>query len=338
MDFSRFKNCRLLVAGEVGIDEYLNGEVTRISPEAPVPVVEVTERSERLGLAANVAQNLSSLGAQVTLLSLCGKDEDGERIQDLIESAGITQSVLIEDESRPTLRKVRVLAGKQHIVRVDFEKTHGVSDQVGRRFKQTLVDLLPECDGVIIQDYGKGLLNPEIMSFVANARELGKPVYVDPSRLSPLKLYRGTTLLSPNVAEAVMLCGLSRHERRIHGSDDEGLWRMAQQILTKTEAEHVVITCGPHGMVSATRGDSDLKRIPTYAKEVFDVTGAGDTVIAVLALTQVLGQSLAESMRMANAAAGIVVGRVGTASVTPDELQEALDQLGGNRLMVGQRT
>ncbi len=322
MEFGLVENLRganLLVAGEVGIDEYIWGDTRRISPEAPVPVIEVESQSFHLGLAANVAQNIVSLGGNATLLSVCGVDSDGEKLRQMIASAGIQGSAFIADATRPTLRKVRIIAQKQHVVRVDYERCHLLDPKLAKQFTESICDLLPSNDGVILQDYGKGLWNSDTVSFVRHAKQLGKPVFVDPSRSAALGLYKGVTLLTPNSAEAEALTGISRTE--------ESLPAIARKILQETEAEHAVVTCGAKGMVCLTRGESELLRMPTFAREVFDVTGAGDTVVAVMALMSVTGASLSRCMQVANAAAGIVVGKIGTASVTPKELKEELERL-----------
>jgi D-glycero-beta-D-manno-heptose-7-phosphate kinase len=322
----RFRGAHLLVAGEVGIDEYLWGTTRRISPEAPVPVVEVESQTENLGLAANVAQNLASLGARATLVSVRGTDQDGARIEAMVKKAGISGAEFIADPSRPTLRKVRVIAQKQQLVRVDYERSHPLEGKVASSFNDRICDLLPQTDGVILQDYGKGLWNEETVRFVKYAREKKKPVFVDPSRLTPLSLYRGVTLLTPNMVEAEMLCGVPP-ERHARSYDEKVLAALALKILDVADSDHAVITCGEHGMISASRGETGLSHIPTFAREVFDVTGAGDTVIAVLSLMMVLGNSLTHSMQVANAAAGLVVGHIGTACVTPAELTAELERL-----------
>ena len=304
----------LLVAGEVGIDEYLWGDCRRISPEAPVPVVEVESQTFKLGLSANVAQNLVSLGAKTTLLSVKGADIDGIKLGQMLAEAGISQVEFIEDSSRPTLRKVRVLAQKQHVVRIDYERSHSL-------------DLLPSVDGVIVQDYGKGIWNLDTMAFLKQAKHMKKPVFVDPSRISSLDLYRGVTLLTPNIIEAESLCGIPPGKSRLVGKNDEALFSMAKRILETTEAEVAIITCGDSGMVSVSRGETRLNRIPTFARDVFDVTGAGDTVIAVLSLMNILGHSISSCMQVANAAAGIVVGRIGASCITQEELKVELERL-----------
>lgn len=330
MDFSflnSLKDVHLLVAGEVGIDQYIWGDTRRISPEAPVPVVEVESESYKLGLAANVAQNVASLGARVTLVSVRGKDEDGAKIAGMMESAGVQRAEFLEDESRPTLRKVRIIAQKQHVVRVDYERSHGLDPALAKAYTERICDFIPQTDGVILQDYGKGLWKTDTMGFLKQAKAHKKPVFVDPSRQSPLSLYRGVTLLTPNVVEAETLCGLSHEPAKIAGRDDTRLAKMAQTILKEAEAEHAIITCGEFGMISLTKGGEGLKRIPTFARDVFDVTGAGDTVIAVLSMMMVAGQPLARCMQVANAAAGIVVGHIGAASVTLSELKAELERL-----------
>lgn len=318
------KGANLLVAGEVGIDEYIWGETRRISPEAPVPVVEVRSSELKLGLAANVAQNVVSLGGQATLVSVRGSDADGDRLEELLGDHGIRGQHWITDETRPTLRKTRIIAQKQHVVRVDYERSHSLDEKLAREFCDSICDLLPEHDGVILQDYGKGLWDGEATAFVKRARELGKPVFVDPSRLAPLSRYRGVTLLTPNRAEAEALCGL----RPDSGGGQDRLKEMAGHILKETQADHSLITCGPDGMISLSKGEEGiLRHIPTYARDVFDVTGAGDTVVALMAMMMVTGNSLETCMRVANAAAGIVVGHIGAACVSPRELADVIEAL-----------
>jgi len=317
----------LLVAGEVGIDEYLWGDCRRISPEAPVPVVEVESQSFKLGLSANVAQNLVSLGAKTTLVSVKGADSDGVKLGQMLKEAGISKVEFVEDDSRPTLRKVRVLAQKQHVVRVDYERSHPLDARLAKGFVERICDLMPSVDGIIVQDYGKGIWNPDTMAFIERAKSINKPVFVDPSRISSLELYRGMTLSTPNIAEAETLCRIPSGKSRLVGRDDKALLKMAKHILETTESEHSIITCGEWGMVSVSRGENRLTRIPTFAREVFDVTGAGDTVIAVLSLMYVLGQSLPHCMQVANAAAGIVVGRIGASAVSLEELKSELERL-----------
>ena len=330
MDFSFFKDfskAHLLVVGEVGIDEYIWGDTHRISPEAPVPVVEVQSVDQKLGLSANVSQNLASLGVKTTLLTVCGEDDDAKTLTQMVGEAGIACFEALKDTSRPTLRKVRVICQKQHLVRVDFERSHSLSPQLSREFVDRICDELPKTDGVIIQDYGKGLWNRDTLTFIKEAKAKKKPVFVDPSRLSPVELYHGVTLLTPNLAEAETLTGEKNQGTRSQEFPKDHLEKMALKILQATDCEESIITCGPWGMVAVSKDKPALIRIPTYARKVFDVTGAGDTVIAVLSLMKVLGKPLEECMRVANAAAGVVVGQIGAASVTQEELRKELEHL-----------
>ena len=331
MDTSFIKdlaNAHLLVAGEIGIDEYIWGDTRRISPEAPVPVIEVESQNFKLGLGANVAQNVTSLSGKVTLVSVRGDDQDGANLAKMLGDAGITRSILHTDPTRPTLRKVRVIAQRQHVVRIDYEKSHPLDAKMVKAFNDSICDNLDQVDGVILQDYGKGLWTRDSMAFVKVAKEKKKPVFVDPSRVTPLGLYHGVTLLTPNTLEAETLSGARPQASKSSiGKDDARLTEIGKKILAETDAEHLIITCGEWGMVSFSKPSTELNRIPTFARDVFDVTGAGDTVISVLALMYVLGHPLSRCMEVANAAAGIVVGRIGAATVTPSELQAELERL-----------
>ncbi len=323
----KMSGAHLLVVGEVGIDEYIWGDTKRISPEAPVPVVEVSAQTQKLGMAANVAHNITSLSGQVTLVSVCGKDREATELKKMINEAGITQSHFIEDATRPTLRKVRVIAQKQHVVRVDYERSHLLDEKIAKTLTEKVCDTLDSVDGVIVQDYGKGFWTEASMAFVKTARQKKKPVFVDPSRNTPLELYKGVTLLTPNMAEAESLTGLPPDRAPSSGLNMERLEKIAQKILNTTECTHSIVTCGEWGMISVSHDDKKIKRIPTFARQVFDVTGAGDTVIAVMSLMMVLGYSLSECMKVANAAAGIVVGQIGAACVKPQELKSELERL-----------
>jgi rfaE bifunctional protein kinase chain/domain len=261
-------------------------------------------------------------------VSVRGNDSDGIRVEQMLKEGGVTESVLITDPSRPTLRKVRVIAHRQHVVRIDYEKSHRLDAKLAKQFNDSICDQLPKCDGIIVQDYGKGLWNSDTMAFVDHAKALKRPIFVDPSRHTPASLYRGSTLLTPNIQEAEMLSGmLASPGQSAVGKDDEHLQKMGLKILGETAADSVVITCGEWGMISLSQGSSTLTRIPTFARDVFDVTGAGDTVVSVLALMSVLGHPLSRCMQIANAAAGIVVAKIGTASVTRDELKAELERL-----------
>lgn len=330
---SQFSSAHLLVVGEVGIDEYVWGDTHRISPEAPVPVVEVERVENKLGLSANVAQNLASLGARTTLITLSGEDEDSLKLESMVKQAGIQDWFCLKDSSRPTLRKIRVICQKQHVVRVDFERSHPLAPHLTKSFVERICDELPRVDGVIVQDYGKGLWNADTMGFLREAKNKKKPVFVDPSRLASLDIYKGVNLLTPNLMEAEVLTGLKRPQSKTSDFPEKHLESMALKILKETGCEESIITCGAWGMVAVSQNQSQLIRIPTFARQVFDVTGAGDTVIAVMSLMKVLGKPLEECMKVANAAAGVVVGQIGAACVTPEELRSELEWLHLNHIV-----
>lgn len=330
---NRFADTHILVVGEVGIDEYLWGECRRISPEAPVPVVEVDQRTFKLGLSGNVAQNIASLGGKVSLLSVCGEDADAGQLKEMLAHAGVSDVDFVVDSSRPTLRKVRVMAQKQHVVRVDYERSHKLAPALAQELTQKIESRLDGIQGIIVQDYAKGIWNADTMAFMKKAKEKKIPVFVDPNRNTPVSLYQGVTLLTPNLLEAETLCRFPNEPSRTAGKNVERLTQMAAEILKATNAEHSVITCGEHGMVSLSRGETTLSRIPTFARDVFDVTGAGDTVIAVVAMMYAAGNPLDLCLKVANAAAGIVVGQIGASVVTPAELREELARLQGLGLL-----
>jgi D-beta-D-heptose 7-phosphate kinase/D-beta-D-heptose 1-phosphate adenosyltransferase len=325
MTIPDFRGLRVLVAGEVGIDEYLWGDASRVSPEAPVPVVELDRQTFHLGMAGNVAQNLAALGATPVLVSVVGRDRDADHLKELLAGAGVTETVLLEDESRPTLKKTRVVARRQHVVRLDREKRHRLAPTVARAFHDAMTARLAEVDAIIVEDYGKGLWNFDTMAFVGRAAALGKPVFVDPNKSTPLAVYRGATLLTPNLDEAAALAKIEIDGKAAFVADEAKLTELGHSLLAGTDAEHAVITLGEWGMASLSQGESQAARIPTFAREVFDVTGAGDTVIAVVALAYTRGLPLAECLRLANLAAGIVVGHVGTRAVTAEELVAAIE-------------
>ena len=323
MNVPDFRGLRVLVAGEVGIDEYLWGDASRVSPEAPVPVVELDRQTFHLGMAGNVAQNLAALGATPVLVSVVGDDGDAEQLKALLQAGGVADATLVADASRPTLRKTRVVARRQHVVRLDREKRHRLSPETARAFGEAMSGRLSEVDAVIVEDYGKGIWNLDTMAFVGRAAALGKPVFVDPNRTTPLAVYRGATLLTPNLDEAAALAKIEVGDKASFVADEARLTELGHAILAGTDAEHAVLTLGEWGVASLSQGQRACERIPTFAREVFDVTGAGDTVIAVVAAAYTRGLPLGECLRLANLAAGIVVARVGTSAVTREELVDA---------------
>ncbi len=312
MKLPAFDQARVLVVGDVMLDRYWFGDVHRISPEAPVPVLKVSRVEERPGGAANVARNIASLGAHCTLLSVVGADEAGDCLQRLLTEQGKVEALLHRDDSISTIVKLRAIARHQQLLRIDFETppSHEVLQAKLADFK----DKLPQCDVVILSDYGKGGLT-HIAEMIRLARAAGKPVLVDPKG-DDYARYQGATLLTPNRSEF----------REVAGSwkDDAELAVKAQKLRTDLKLDALLVTRSEEGMTLFREGA--VLHEPTQAREVFDVSGAGDTVIATLAVMMAAGADLSDAVRIANRAAGIVVGKLGTAVVTHAEL---LQDIGG---------
>lgn len=314
---------RLIVVGDIGLDEYVLGEVRRISPEAPVPVLEVQSQDSRLGLAANVAQNVASLGGEAYLVAVVGHDAAAEELRSRLRAADVSPEHLIVDSSRPTTRKLRVMAGHHHIVRVDFEHKKYLSPAVEKLLVAKVISLLGGADGVIIEDYAKGALSEGALQAIIQASHAqGKKVFVDPNRTTPALFYKGADIITPNREEAVELSGLDYNELRQH---PQFVVEVGQALRKLMAVENVVITRGKDGMTVI--GGHEVVHMPTFARQVFDVTGAGDTVIAALALAVVGGFSLPEACVFANVAAGVVVGKVGCVPCTRAELFDYMDVL-----------
>jgi rfaE bifunctional protein kinase chain/domain len=297
--------CRVLVVGDAMLDRYWFGDVERISPEAPVPVVRVRATEERLGGAANVARNIVALGAQARLLTVVGDDEAGRSIGRLLEDSDIVGH-LHADPRLATTVKVRVIGRQQQIVRVDFETAPEA--EVLAAHLDEYERLLPECDVVLLSDYGKGGLT-HIARMIALARNAGRPVLVDPKG-DDYSRYAGATLLTPNRAELREVVG--------RWSGEADLEARAQRLRRELDLQAILLTRSEDGMTLYTDGQSWT--VPAQAREVYDVSGAGDTVIAVMAVMLGAGRPLHEAVRAANRAGGIVVGKLGTATVTYDEL------------------
>ena len=300
---------RLLVVGDVMLDRYWFGEVSRISPEAPVPVVKIERSEERPGGAANVARNAAALGAQVCLLALVGNDEAGDILKRLVQEGGIAASLHI-DEAITTTVKLRVIGRQQQLLRIDFETrpSHAVLRAKLSEFEQRL----PDCDAVIFSDYGKGGLT-HIGEMIGLARAAGKIVLVDPKGDDYAK-YAGATIVTPNRAELREVVG--------RWSDEADLERRANALRKALSLDALLVTRSEAGMTLFHAGGAIHE--PAVAREVFDVSGAGDTVIATLAVMLAHGTDWASAIHVANVAAGVVVGKLGTAVVTRDELDAAL--------------
>jgi rfaE bifunctional protein kinase chain/domain len=310
---NRLSTAKILVVGDVMLDRYWFGEVARISPEAPVPVVKVTRSEERPGGAANVALNIASLGATSVLLSVIGDDEAGSTLESLLTASDI-ESHLYRDASIDTTVKLRVIGRQQQLLRIDFETTpdHEVLLSKLSRFS----DLLKSVDLVILSDYGKGGLK-HIETMIQQCRNSGIPVLVDPKG-DDYRRYRGATLLTPNTSEFRQVAGAWK--------DDEAMAKKAQALRQELGLDALLVTRSEEGMTLYQEGA--VYHEPARAREVYDVSGAGDTVIATLGVALAAGLSLSEAVHLANQAAGIVVGKLGTATVSQQELADSLNNLG----------
>ena len=310
-----FPKQRVLVLGDVMLDEYLYGEARRISPEAPVPVVEFQFRADSLGGAANVAANVADLGGQVLVGGLVGNDEPAQRLRDVLRCRRIDGAGLVVDSDRPTTLKTRVLGPCQQIVRIDRERRDRIGPAQENRLLAWVEESLPSVDACVLSDYGKGVVSERLgHGLIRMARQAGKPVVVDPKGVDATR-YRGATLVKPNLAEAGQFVG-----RPI--ADVADLQESGQRLVELLGETAVLITRGPQGM-SLFRSRADALHIAAVARNVFDVTGAGDTVIATLAMALAAGARLEEAVELANRAAGIAVGKRGTATVLPEELWTA---------------
>ena len=302
----QFSKTRLLVVGDVMLDRYWFGDTKRISPEAPVPIVQVEKIDERLGGAANVARNVAALGAQTTILGIAGNDEPGKRVVELLKASGVNSQLEI-DAKVPTIVKLRVIARQQQLIRLDFEETP--SEQALAHKLERFEKLVGSADVVILSDYGKGALG-QVAHMIEQARAQKKVVLVDPKG-EDYEKYRGATVLTPNRSELRQVVG--------QWSSEEDLTRRAQDLRRSLNLQALLLTRSEEGMSLFT--EQGVSHVKAQAREVFDVSGAGDTVIATLAVALAAGWPIEKAMGLANRAGGIVVGKLGTATVTSEELQ-----------------
>jgi D-beta-D-heptose 7-phosphate kinase/D-beta-D-heptose 1-phosphate adenosyltransferase len=312
---SRFAGRRVLVVGDVMLDRFIVGAVTRISPEAPVPVVRFESEYSRLGGAANVAHNLAALGATVSLVGMIGADRAAAQVREQLEKIGLSADGLVEDRERPTVEKVRVIAGRnQQVARIDYEHDGDAAGEVEAALVARAARLGADADVLLVSDYLKGTITAGVMDALVERSRRGAPILVDP-KIPHLSRYRGATLVTPNHHEA------ETATHRLIRTDDDAR-QAGVDFRARTGCDAVLITRGEHGMWLSS--GSLEGAVPAAAREVADVTGAGDTVVATLALALAAGGSLAEAAVLANQAAGIVVGKFGPATVAPHELLGAI--------------
>lgn len=316
---SKAQRKTLVVVGDVGVDRYTIGRVERISPEAPVPIVHVEKETLKLGLSANVADNLQTLGGKALLLGVVGRDASGKDFKRILKNANIGSQKIIVDRERRTILKERVVSDRQQLLRIDYESPGVVSKSVKQKLFQHFLISLRSSDAVIIQDYAKGLMDLEFCQrLIKAANKARKPVIVDPNVRSRLDFFKGTFVLKPNTKQAESLSGIAI-------VDSVSLENAGRIILKNSGAQHVVVTLGKDGIALFSKGSKTMRIAPTYAREVFDVSGAGDTVIATLSLALAAGGAIEDAVILANFAASVVVGKLGTATVTQGELFQEME-------------
>ena len=313
--FGHMSNQFIAIIGDVMLDRYIWGDVSRISPEAPVPVVDVDRESNHLGGAANVALNVKSLGANPVMFGVIGDDEHGDRLKEIFNGGGVMTDFLVVDSSRPTTVKTRVIAGSQHVVRIDYERRSELPPEVTDRVLFKLEDHLGSINALVLQDYNKGVISKKLIGgAIEIARSRNIPVCVDPKDKNFFE-YRGVSAFKPNRKETEDALG----RKLITEEDFESA---ARELLEKLECENIILTLGSRGML-LLQNDGHLRRVATRARKVADVSGAGDTVIATLSLALAAGASMEESALIANAAGGLVCEEIGIVPVDRDKLYDA---------------
>lgn len=314
----QLRGCRVLVIGDVMLDEYLRGEVTRISPEAPVPVLEVKSHEWRLGGAANAAANIQALGGVTTLVGVVGRDQPAAILGDRLAHHGVASAVVV-DADRPTSKKTRIVAQQQQIVRVDHEQRHPVTGAIADGVRQAIDRAMRGAQACVLSDYAKGVVTGEIARYAIDAaRAAGIPVIVDPKQRS-FAAYRGATVITPNLHEL---------EVAAHGALPFDVERAAASVLAESAGAALLVTRSADGMTLFRSGREPL-HVAAMAKEVFDVTGAGDTVVATLALALAARVAFEQAVELASLAAAISVSKRGTSTVSPAELAAAIDAAPG---------
>jgi D-beta-D-heptose 7-phosphate kinase/D-beta-D-heptose 1-phosphate adenosyltransferase len=314
----RFAGRRLLVLGDLMLDHYLWGRTDRISPEAPVPVVEIQRESSSLGGAGNVAANLAALGAEPVLVGVVGDDPRAQGLFDAFAQRGVGTRAIVRDRTRPTTIKTRIIAHSQQVVRADWESRADLAGDALAALLAALTAELPRCEALIVSDYGKGVVTPATLEHALGlARRQGIPIAVDPKE-SHIDHYRGVSVVTPNQHEAGWVMG-----QRV--TDEDSLRTVGWGLQQRLDLECALVTRGAEGMSLFERGGR-YTHLPTAAREVFDVTGAGDTVVGVVALALASGSGYPEACCLANHAAGIVIREVGTATCSPAQLERSLHE------------
>ena len=319
--FSSMQNRFIAVIGDVMLDRYIWGSVTRISPEAPVPVIDVARESNHLGGASNVALNIRSMGAVPVLFGVVGRDSNANELRMIFEQEKIITDFLVEDDARPTTVKTRIIAGSQHVARIDYEDRQQISEEVTRRVIDRLENHIGSINIIILQDYNKGVVGPALIRQVIElAREHSIPVLVDP-KFSNFFEYQGVTVFKPNRKE-------TEDALKVRLGDEASFTEAARTLRQRLHCDHVLLTLGEKGML-LLENEGELTRVDTRARKVADVSGAGDTVIATLAVALASGASMIEAAHIANFAGGLVCEEVGIVPVDRDKLYDAaLGKLG----------
>ena len=310
--FARMRGKRILVVGDLMIDEWIWGDVTRISPEAPVPVVKVGRHTFTLGGAGNVANNLRALGATVAFVGIAGADDEGTRAKEMFAALDVDASGVLQIENRSTTRKTRIVAHNQQVVRADWETTVPPSAAESARLVDEIKNRVAGVDAIVLSDYAKGLFSRPVVEAA-----LGAPIVVADPKPANIDLFAGVTCVAPNAGEAAQITG-------IPVSSNDALERAARDLLRRLKCKYVLVTQGEHGMTLYGR-DGEHFTVPAAARTVFDVSGAGDTVVAVLSSALAAGAPILSAMQLANFAAGVVVEKLGTATASPDEIVALLE-------------
>ncbi|HQT91399.1 MAG TPA: D-glycero-beta-D-manno-heptose-7-phosphate kinase [Candidatus Kryptobacter bacterium] len=310
--FDRFQGKRVAVIGDLMLDKYIWGSVNRISPEAPVPILQVESESARLGGAANVANNIKALGAEPILFGIVGNDESGAKLRDILDEMQLSREGIVTDPDRPTTVKTRVIAHNQHVVRLDHEQRKEIGAKTVADVMKVLRSMGSKLDAILLEDYNKGMLTKDLLKEVIDfAKTIGTIVSVDPKQANFFE-YRNVTVFKPNVKEAEGALG-------IPASTDEQAVAAARELLNRLECQNVLLTRAEKGMTLVEKSGASM-HFPTKARQVADVSGAGDTVISTLTVALVAGATIAEAAAIANHAGGIVCGEVGIAPVDKERL------------------